>query len=347
MAGIRDANAANRLQRHTGLYRLRMRFATYALADGADERCGVVDGDMIHPLPEGTALLSLIDAGPATLLAAGRAAVDGTASAPVPVANVHLLPPFRPRSIRDFVAFEAHIEGVVRAQEGRSEVPPPWYEAPAFYFTNPHACIGAHDDVEVFPGSERFDFECEVGAVLGTPGRDLTPAEADAAIIGYTIFNDWSARDIQQREGRLPFGFAKGKDGAHTLGPWLVTADELERYRTGDGYLDLTMTIELNGEVLSRDSLASASWTFGEMIAYASAGTQVAAGDVFASGTCGGGCLAELWGRAGRREPPPLSDGDVVTLTVEGIGAVSNRVVAGQPDAYLPPARPRSRGPRH
>jgi 2-keto-4-pentenoate hydratase/2-oxohepta-3-ene-1,7-dioic acid hydratase in catechol pathway len=324
-----------------------MRFASYEPAGSGAERCGVVDGDLIQPLPEGTTLLALIDAGPAALLAAGQAAVDSTVSDPVPVADVRLLPPFRPRSIRDFVAFEAHIEGVVRAQEGRSEVPPPWYEAPAFYFTNPHACIGARDDVEAFPGSERFDFECEVGAVLGTSGRDLTPEEADAAIIGYTIFNDWSARDIQQREGRLPFGFAKGKDGAHTLGPWLVTADELEGYRTGDGYLDLTMTIELNGEVLSRDSLASASWTFGEMIAYASAGTQVAAGDVFASGTCGGGCLAELWGRAGRREPPPLSAGDVVTLTVEGIGTVSNRVVAGKPDAYLPRARPRSRGPRH
>ena len=116
-----------------------------------------------------------------------------------------------------------------------------------------------------------------------------------------------------------------------------MTADELEEYRTADGYLDLTMTVELNGQVLSRDSLASASWTFGELIAYASAGTWVAPGDVFGSGTCGGGCLAEIWGRAGRREPAPLSPGDVVTLTVEGIGTVSNRVVAGRPDAYRPP----------
>ena len=324
-----------------------MRFAAYEPADNAAERCGVVTGDMIHPLPKGTTLLALIDAGRATLLAAGQAAVDGIAGAPVPVSGVRLLPPLRPRSIRDFVAFEAHIEGVVRAQEGISEVPPPWYEAPAFYFTNPHACVGADDDVAVFPGSERFDFECEVAAVLGCDCRDLTPEEAEAAIIGYTIFNDWSARDIQQREGRLPFGFAKGKDGAHTLGPWLVTADELAEYRTGDGYLDLTMTVELNGRVLGRDSLASASWTFGELIAYASAGAQVAAGDVFGSGTCGGGCLAEIWGRAGHREPPPLAPGDVVTLTVEGIGTVSNRIVAGKPDAWLPPARPRARGIRH
>ena len=347
MPGITDMNATNELGQAPRVYGLLMRFATYELPYGAAERCGVVAGDLIYPLPEGTTLLDLIDAGPAALLAAGAAAVTATAAGPVPLSGVRLLPPLRPRSIRDFVAFEAHVEGVVRAQEGLAQVPPPWYEAPAFYFTNPHACVGAHDDVAMFPGSDRFDFECEVAAVLGRAGRDLTPEEAEAAIVGYTIFNDWSARDIQQREGRLPFGFAKGKDGAHTLGPWLVTADELAQYRTGDGYLDLTMTIELNGRVLGRDSLASASWTFGELVAYAAAGAEVAAGDVFGSGTCGGGCLAEIWGRAGRREPPPLSPGDVVTMTVEGIGTISNRVVAGKPDAWLPPARPRARGPRH
>jgi 2-keto-4-pentenoate hydratase/2-oxohepta-3-ene-1,7-dioic acid hydratase in catechol pathway len=347
MPDIVHANATNGSNEHAAVYRLRMRFATYERAGDAAQRCGVITGDTIRPLPEGTTLLALIDAGPGALLAAGQAAIDGPAAGAVPVSEARLLPPLRPRSIRDYVAFEAHIEGVIRAQEGRSEIPPAWYEAPAFYFTNPHACVGARDDVEIFPGSERFDFECEVAAVTGAGGRDLTPAQAEAAIIGYTIFNDWSARDIQQREGRLPFGFAKGKDGAHTLGPWLVTADELGEHRTGDGYLDLTMTVELNGQVLSRDSSASASWTFGELIAYASAGAPVAAGDAFGSGTCGGGCLAEIWGRAGRREPPPLSPGDVVTLTVEGIGTVSNRVVAGRPAAYLPPARPRSRGPRH
>lgn len=316
-----------------------MRLATYSHA--GVRRCGIVDGDVLRPLPEGTTVLDLIDAG---TLHAAQPSADEPA---VALADVRLLPPLRPRSIRDFVAFEAHIEGVVREQEGKAQTPPPWYEAPAYYFTNPHACVGAFDEVPVFPGSQRFDFECEVAAVIGRSGRDLTVTEASDAIVGYTIFNDWSARDIQKREGRLPFGFHHGKDGAHTLGPWLVTADELSDYCTPDGYLDLTMTVALNGEELTRDSLASASWTFGELIAYASAGAQVAPGDVFGSGTCGGGCLAEWWGRNGAYEPPPLSPGDVVTLTVEGIGSVSNRVVAGKPDAWLPPARPRSRGPRH
>ena len=108
-----------------------------------------------------------------------------------------------------------------------------------------------------FPGSELFDLECEVGVVYGAHGRNLTPEQAAAGIVGYTIFNDWSARDIQRLEGQLPFGFFKGKDGAHTLGPYLVTADELEPYRTADGFLDLTMRACINGELLGEDSLAN------------------------------------------------------------------------------------------
>jgi 2-keto-4-pentenoate hydratase/2-oxohepta-3-ene-1,7-dioic acid hydratase in catechol pathway len=317
-----------------------MRFATYE-HDGA-ERAGVVAGDAVHPLPPGTTVLGLIEQD--ILHEAGTAAL---AQAPVPLAGVRLLPPLRPPSIRDFVGFEAHIEGVVRAQEGVAQVPPAWYEAPAFYFTNPHACVASGDPVPIFPGSERFDFECEVGVVIGRSGRDLAPEQAREHIAGYTIFNDWSARDIQKLEGRLPFGFAKGKDGAHTLGPWLVTADELEPYRTEDGYLDLTMRIELNGVPLGEDSLANASWTFEELIAYASRGTWVRPGDVLGSGTCGSGCLAEIWGRAGRQEPPPLAPGDVVTLTIEGIGTVTNTVVAGTEPIPVPAARIRKRGPLH
>lgn len=287
-------------------------------------------------------MLGLIENG--TLIQAGTAALEGTS---VPLADVRLLPPLRPASIRDFVAFEAHIEGVVRSQEGLAQVPPAWYEAPAFYFTNPHACVGTGEPVAIFPGSRTFDFECEVGAVIGRAGHDLTPEQAREHIVGYTIFNDWSARDIQKLEARLPFGFAKGKDGAHTLGPWLVTADELEPYRTEDGYLDLTMTIELNGVVIGEDSLANASWPFEDLIAYASRGTWVRPGDVLGSGTCGRGCLAEIWGRSGRQDPPPLAPGDVVTLTVEGIGTVTNTVVPGAVPVPVPTARARKRAPLH
>jgi 2-keto-4-pentenoate hydratase/2-oxohepta-3-ene-1,7-dioic acid hydratase in catechol pathway len=324
-----------------------MRFATYLHQDR--EHCGVVVDDAIYPLQEGTTVLTLIEQG--GLLEEGTAALDRTATLdgpdPVAVADVRLLPPLHPPSIRDFIGFEAHIEGVVQAQEGLATVPPAWYEAPAFYFTNPHAVVGAHDPVEIFPGAEAFDFEGEVGTVIGRAGRNLTPEQARDHIVGYTLFNDWSARDIQKLEGRLPFGFAKGKDGAHTLGPWLVTADELEGFRQPDGYLDLTMTIELNGTVLGKDSLASMSWLPEEQVAYASRGTWVQPGDVLGTGTFGGGCLAELWGRAGRREPPPLKPGDIVTFTVEGIGTISNTVIPSPTPPEITPARTRSRGPRH
>jgi 2-keto-4-pentenoate hydratase/2-oxohepta-3-ene-1,7-dioic acid hydratase in catechol pathway len=317
-----------------------MKFATYEHRDMT--RAGLVVGDLIHPLTDAVTLRSLIEDG--SLLDAGAAALSRP---PVPIVDVRLLPPLQPASIRDFVAFEAHIEGVVKSQEGLAQVPEAWYEAPAFYFTNPHAAHGAHDDVAIFPGAEVFDFEIEVGAVIGISGRDLPPEQARDHIVGYTIFNDWSARDLQRREARLPFGFAKGKDGAHTLGPWLVTADELERFRTDDGFLDLTMTVELNGELIGRDSLANASWPFEELISYASRGAWVRPGDVIGSGTCAGGCLAELWGRRGKQDPPPLSPGDIVTMTVEGIGTISNTVIAGAPPLPLPPARTRPRGSRH
>ena len=184
--------------------------------------------------------------------------------------------------------------------------------------------------------------------VYGAHGRNLTPQDAAAAIVGYTIFNDWSGRDILRIEGRLPFGFFKGKDGAHTLGPYLVTADELEPYKTADGLLDLTMRAWINGELLGEDSLANCAFTFEGLISYASRGASVAPGDLLTSGTCHRGCLAEIWGRAGEQIPKPLVPGDVVTLEVEGIGRVSNRVIDPAPCPPIPAARRgQPRGPRH
>jgi 2-keto-4-pentenoate hydratase/2-oxohepta-3-ene-1,7-dioic acid hydratase in catechol pathway len=194
------------------------------------------------------------------------------------------------------------------------------------------------------PGSKVLDFELEVAAVIGREGQDLTPEQARDHIIGYTIFNDWSARDLQSREMQVRLGPCKGKDTATTLGPYLVTADELEPYRDTDGFLRLALTASVNGEVVGKDLLSNMSWTFEEMVAYASRGTTVRPGDVLGSGTCGnGGCLAELWGIRGEQSPPPLKPGDTVTLTVEGIGTVSNTVVAGRDPQPLPTARRRPR----
>ncbi|MGM1063822.1 fumarylacetoacetate hydrolase family protein [Saccharothrix sp. Mg75] len=307
-----------------------MRFATYR--HEGREQVGVLDdADLLHPL-DAASLVDVLGELPAV----GAAALEGP---PGPhVSAVRLLAPLRPPSVRDFVAFEEHVEGM-RAGAG---VPERWYAAPTFYFTNPHAVLGPHDDVPVPPGCARFDFELEVAAVVGREGRDLTPEAARDHIAGYTILNDWSARDLQHAEMAVGLGPCKGKDTATTLGPWLVTPDELEPFRDTDGLLRLALTAEVDGEVVGSDLLSNMSWTFEEMTAYASRGTLVRPGDVLGSGTCGnGGCLAELWGRGSDR--PPLRPGNVVTLTVEGIGALAGTVVAGTAATPLPPARRRPR----
>ncbi|MQA35406.1 fumarylacetoacetate hydrolase family protein [Modestobacter roseus] len=316
-----------------------MRFATYQLHGVVS--AGVVDGDDVHPLPAGTTVLDLVRAGLPAALEAGARAMAGP---PVPLDDVRLLPPLQAPTVRDFVAFEEHVEGVRKAIDGVAGVVPEWYQAPTFYFTNPYALVGAHDDVAVPPGSERFDFELEVAVVVGRDGASLTPAQAREHVFGYTVLNDWSARDLQAREMKVNLGPAKGKDSASTLGPWLVTADELEPFRDDDGFLALDLRVSVNGTEIGRDLLSNMGWPFEELISYASRGTEVRAGDVLGSGTCGnGGCLAELWGTRGDTAPPPLQPGDVVEMTVEGIGTIRNRVVAGVDLPPVVPARPRPR----
>jgi 2-keto-4-pentenoate hydratase/2-oxohepta-3-ene-1,7-dioic acid hydratase in catechol pathway len=320
-----------------------MRFATYEYRNR--RQVAVVDEDgALRPLPGVRSLAGLLAeaGGLPGLLDAGSAAHDAPAGPHV--SQVRLLPPLQPPTVRDFVTFEEHVEGVRRSVDGAAGVPEQWYAAPTFYFTNPYAVYGPHDDVPVPPGSSVLDFELEVAAVVGKEGRDLTAEAAREHIVGYTVFNDWSARDLQSAEMRVGLGPCKGKDTATTLGPYLVTADELERYRDEDGFLRLALTARVNGRVVGEDLLSNMSWTFEEMVAYASRGTWVRPGDVLGSGTCGnGGCLAELWGLRGTQDPPPLKPGDTVTLTAEGIGTVSSTVVAGADPVPLPSGRRRSR----
>ncbi|MEU9362019.1 fumarylacetoacetate hydrolase family protein [Streptomyces sp. NPDC048301] len=320
-----------------------MRFAAYEHQHR--RRVAVVEDDgTLLPLPGVTDLTTLIrkTGGLPGLLEAGAAALDVP---PGPhVSQVRLLPPLQPSSVRDFVTFEEHVEGVRRVVEGTAGVPEQWYAAPTFYFTNPHAVYGPDDGVPVPPGSSVLDFELEVGAVIGREGRDLTPAQARDHIVGYTVFNDWSARDLQGAEMKVGLGPCKGKDTATTLGPYLVTADELGPHRDADGFLRLAMRAEVNGQVVGEDLLSNMSWTFEEMTAYASRGTRVVPGDVLGSGTCGnGGCLAELWGRGGDQSPRPLVPGDTVALTVEGLGTLTSTVVPGAEPVPLPAGRRRTR----
>jgi len=269
------------------------------LIDG-QYRQALVHDDRLHPLPAGTDLFELLAARPAEDEVLSRCA------APVELAGQRLLPPVQAASIRDFITFEQHVEGSFTGIREPAVVPE-WYEIPTFYFTNPHALIGPHDPVPMPPGCTVFDFELEVAAIIGVDGHNLPVEDAERHIAGYSIFNDWSARDLQIHEMRLGLGPAKGKDTAATLGPYLVTPDELEPYRQGDRF-DLTMTVSVNGTLIGKDSLANSAWSFPEMISYASRGTDVRAGDILGSGTCGDGCLIEFWGRAGgERVPPPLA----------------------------------------
>ncbi|BCY07499.1 fumarylacetoacetate hydrolase family protein [Actinoplanes sp. L3-i22] len=287
---------------------------------GGQDRAGVLRDGLVFPFADDVTVPQVIEHG---LVDVRR---DG-----LPLAEVRLLAPLRPASIRDFVAFEEHVEGVRRSIDGAAGVPEAWYDAPTFYFTNPHAIYGPDDDVPFPAASVARDFELEVAAIAGP----------EQTIFGYTIFNDWSARDLQSREMKVGLGPAKGKDFASSLGPWIVTADELEPYKI-DGFLDLRCVAEVNGVEVGRDLLSNMGWTFEAMLAYAARDSVVRPGDVLGSGTVGnGGCLAELWGRAGEQDPPPLRDGDVVTLTVEGIGSLTNRIISGQKGAEVSAARRR------
>jgi 2-keto-4-pentenoate hydratase/2-oxohepta-3-ene-1,7-dioic acid hydratase in catechol pathway len=300
-----------------------MRFAT--VDHGSRRFAAAVDGSLVHEVV-GRSLDDLVRAGLAQALAAGHEAL---AEPGVPLDDVALALPYRPASVRDFVTFEGHVEGVRRSVEGSSGVPGAWYDAPTFYFTNPHALFGPDTPVRRPASCRKLDFELEVGVVLGKGGSDLSEDEAEDAIFGYTIVNDWSARDLQAREMQVGLGPAKGKDFATSIGPWIVTADELAAHRTPDGFLDLDCRVSVNGDQVGQDRLAHMGWTFPQMVAYASRDSIVLAGDLLASGTTGGGgCLAELWGRSGREEPPPIEPGDTVRMDVEGIGTLMASVAS-------------------
>ncbi|HEX2316848.1 MAG TPA: fumarylacetoacetate hydrolase family protein, partial [Thermomonospora sp.] len=221
-----------------------------------------------------------------------------------------------------------------------------WYEIPAFYCGSPSTVVGPYDEVPVMPGSAWFDVELEIAAVIGPGGRDLTPGQAEEYIIGYTIYGDWSARDLQTYESALRIGQGKGKDGATTLGPWLVTPDELAPFRRDDR-LDLAVEFAVNGERIGSGSTGAMDWTFAEVISYVSRGVELRPGDVIGSGTVPTCTFVEhLALRDPASFPGWLRPGDVVTLSVEGLGQTRQTVVASPPPAPLPARNDPDRRPR-
>ena len=232
-------------------------------------------------------------------------------------------PLLRPTSLRDFYAFERHVATMWHRRGG--EVPEAWYRSPIFYFGNVSEVRGPGDPVWAPRGSVELDYELEIAALVDTPARDLEPSRAEQAIGGYTIFNDWSARDLQREETTVRLGPAKGKDFASTFGPWLVTPDELADARRDEGYA-LTATAEVGDRELSRGSWADIHFSFGTMLARASADARLLPGDLVGSGTVGTGCLLEIKDDSGFGRW--LEPGDEVTLRVERLGALWTPVIA-------------------
>lgn len=236
------------------------------------------------------------------------------------LSDVTLLAPIpNPPSIRDFYAFEEHVR-TARENKGLS-VPKEWYEIPVFYFTNHHATIGPNEKVAFPKKSELCDYELEIACIIGREGRNIQANNADNYIFGYCILNDWSARDLQREEMKMGLGPAKGKDFATSIGPYLVTKDELENYRSRDRY-DLNMTAKVNGKQLSQGNFNSIFYTFGQMIERASESATLYPGDIIGSGTIGTGCILEL----GTEVHPWLKSGDVVTCEITGLGILENVV---------------------
>jgi 2-keto-4-pentenoate hydratase/2-oxohepta-3-ene-1,7-dioic acid hydratase in catechol pathway len=276
-----------------------VRLVTYD--GGAGPRVGLLEDGVVSDLGFDGDMVAFIEA--------GAPAGERRAAGP----DVRLLAPLRPRSLRDFLAFEGHLKGAL-GRLGRP-IPDEWYEVPAYYKGMPDTVIGPEAEIPWPVWTERLDHELELACVIGRRCRDVSSADAAEVIFGYTIWNDVSARDVQTRE--LPVGMGPGKakdwDGSNVLGPCLVTADELDAGA-------LAMSVRVNGETWGEDSSASMHHTFADMIAYASRSQTLYPGELFGSGTAAGGSGLEL-----DRE---LAPGDLVELEIEGIGVLRNRIGA-------------------
>lgn len=249
-------------------------------------------------------------------------------AAAVPTAGARLLSPVpRPTSMRDGYAFRQHVEAA-RRNRGVPMIPE-FDDFPVFYFTNHLGVTGPGDVPVQKQAQEKLDFELEAAIVVGKGGRNLPAARADEHIFGYLIMNDWSARHLQMEEMKLNLGPAKGKDFATSLGPWLVTRDELVSAAVpgpnGERH-DLRMRCWVNGRLLSEGNLKDMTWTFGQLLERASYGVELHPGEVIGSGTVGTGCLLELNGSK-ITDNLWLKPGDEVVMEIDRLGRLVNRVV--------------------
>jgi fumarylacetoacetate (FAA) hydrolase len=289
-----------------------MRFATIS-THHATSQPALVKDDRVHTLPYPD-MLAVMAVGAEK--AASKASKDSFA-----LNEVNFHSPIRPTTLRDGYAFEQHVK-TANKNRGR-EVPEEWYQFPVFYFTNPNAVFGHEDVIPYPPYTNALDYELEIAAVIGKAGMNLKPEEVPTHIFGYTIFNDWSARDIQRKEMAVGLGPAKGKDFASSFGPVIVTPEALADKAVGrPGVYDLSMMARINGVEFSRGNFKDIYWSFGDIIARASESVMLNPGDVIGSGTVGTGCLLELT----KFQGPWLNHGDVIELEIEQIGVLRNTI---------------------
>jgi fumarylacetoacetate (FAA) hydrolase len=243
----------------------------------------------------------------------------------LPLPEITLLTPVpNPPTIRDFYAFEQHV-ATARAKRGLGMLPE-WYEIPTFYFTNTSELYGPDEAVPYPVGCQELDIELEIACVIGRAGKQIPIAEAADYIAGYTIMNDWSARDFQRLDMKLNLGPGKGKDFATSFGPWLVTPDELASRRSGAGTserYDMTMLARIDGQEIARGNFQHIYYSFPQMIAHASRNARLRPGDILGSGTVGSGCLLEL----GSEVHPWLTRSETIELEIDGIGVLRNTIV--------------------
>jgi fumarylacetoacetate (FAA) hydrolase len=334
-----------------------MKLVTYvpiAAPAGLEGRAGVLRDDLVldlatlgqwaalnssssqPPLP--ATVLALLQQGPEGMETARAALALAERAAPedlrAEAALVHARSDIRlrtpvpyPPTIRDFYAFEQHVKAA-RARRNADMIPE-WYEIAVFYFSNTAALYGTDEAIPYPRLSHELDFEMEMACVIGREGGDIPAAEASAYIAGYMVMNDWSARDLQRHEMKLNLGPAKGKDFATSLGPALVTPDELDDRRIGSGAderFDLAMRGWINGDQVTNAHFKDIYFTFPQMIERASQHVRLRPGDILGSGTCGTGCILEL----GTERHRWLRPGDIVELEIERLGVLRNTIIASE-----------------
>jgi 2-keto-4-pentenoate hydratase/2-oxohepta-3-ene-1,7-dioic acid hydratase in catechol pathway len=305
-----------------------MKFVTFVTQDGRERAGLLLDIENVVDLHEASDgilpnnLLDFLDKSVENLVMAGELlSILKDHKGVYPLNELLLKAPLPiPRSFRDFYAFLQHVK---TARENRGlEMIPEWYEIAVFYFSNHLAIKGPEEEIIMPRECGWLDYELEIACIIGKKGKNIPAEEADDYIFGYCILNDWSARDLQKKEMKMGLGPAKGKDFATSIGPWIVTKDELEPLKSGKGF-DLSMKARVNGVLLSAGNMKDIYYSFAEMIERASLNVTLYPGELIGSGTVGTGCILEL----GLDVHRSLLPGDVVEVEIEKLGVLKNTIV--------------------